>query len=89
MPLISCPDCGRQVSDIAPACPNCGRPFNSSVTVALPPETSQQPPEVVANSGVMSGVKIGVGMFIVLPLILVLLGLLAFCGMATCGAAMR
>lgn len=26
MPLVSCPDCGHQVADIAPACPNCGRP---------------------------------------------------------------
>lgn len=27
MPLVKCPDCGRDVSDIAPACPNCGRPM--------------------------------------------------------------
>lgn len=26
MALITCPDCGREVSDLAPACPNCGRP---------------------------------------------------------------
>ncbi len=25
MALINCPDCGKEVSDIAPACPNCGR----------------------------------------------------------------
>lgn len=26
MPIISCPDCKREISDAAPACPNCGRP---------------------------------------------------------------
>jgi rRNA maturation endonuclease Nob1 len=26
MPLITCPDCGKQISDQAPSCPNCGRP---------------------------------------------------------------
>ncbi|SUD77846.1 Uncharacterised protein [Pseudomonas putida] len=26
MPLITCPDCQREISDSAPACPGCGRP---------------------------------------------------------------
>jgi membrane protein YdbS with pleckstrin-like domain len=26
MPVIACPDCGRDVSTLAPACPHCGRP---------------------------------------------------------------
>lgn len=26
MAAIDCPDCGKQVSEIADACPNCGRP---------------------------------------------------------------
>lgn len=30
MPLITCPDCSKEISDLAPACPNCGRP-------AIPP----------------------------------------------------
>lgn len=30
MPLIKCPDCGRDVSDVAPSCPQCGRPFGPS-----------------------------------------------------------
>lgn len=32
MPLIQCPDCGREVSDAAPTCPNCGRPLASPKT---------------------------------------------------------
>ena len=27
MALIACPDCGKQVSDMAPACIHCGRPL--------------------------------------------------------------
>src|ERR1039457_3938126 len=27
MPLVTCPDCGNQVSDRAPACPKCGGPI--------------------------------------------------------------
>ncbi len=30
MPLINCPDCGKEISDIAPACPNCGRPIKKT-----------------------------------------------------------
>ena len=26
MALISCPECGREISDKAPACPHCGAP---------------------------------------------------------------
>jgi hypothetical protein len=26
VPLITCPDCSKEISDLAPACPNCGRP---------------------------------------------------------------
>ena len=34
MPLITCPDCGREVSTVAPACPQCGRPFASDAVTA-------------------------------------------------------
>jgi hypothetical protein len=27
--LIQCPDCSKDVSDIAPSCPNCGRPISA------------------------------------------------------------
>jgi hypothetical protein len=29
MALVKCPDCGKQVSELAPACPGCGRPMNA------------------------------------------------------------
>ena len=41
MALIECPDCGRKVSDAAPACPQCGRPI---ATLAGPAEVSSDGP---------------------------------------------
>jgi uncharacterized membrane protein YdbT with pleckstrin-like domain len=35
MPVITCPDCGRDVSTLAAACPHCGRPMSPS-TFAVP-----------------------------------------------------
>ena len=32
MALITCPDCGREVSDLAKACPNCGRPVGAAAS---------------------------------------------------------
>ena len=29
MALITCPECGKEVSDKATACPNCGYPINT------------------------------------------------------------
>jgi len=37
MALLSCPDCRREVSDLAPACPGCGRPINPSTRLNEPP----------------------------------------------------
>ncbi len=36
MALISCPDCGRQVSDKAAVCPDCGCPITSSPSLSQP-----------------------------------------------------
>lgn len=41
MSLISCPECGKQISDKAGACPNCGCPIeslspNGQVKIAIP-----------------------------------------------------
>src|SRR3954470_18268257 len=34
MPVITCPDCGRDVSTLAAACPHCGRPMSPSTFAA-------------------------------------------------------
>lgn len=31
MALISCPECGKEISDKAVACPHCGNPINPQV----------------------------------------------------------
>jgi uncharacterized membrane protein YdbT with pleckstrin-like domain len=38
MPVVTCPDCGRDVSTMAAACPHCGRP-SSPVSYAAPAPT--------------------------------------------------
>ena len=37
MPVISCPDCGRDVSTIATACPHCGRPSPAGTAPLVSP----------------------------------------------------
>jgi len=34
MPLIKCPDCAAECSDLAPACPKCGRPLGGQKSLA-------------------------------------------------------
>lgn len=36
MPVIACPDCGRDVSTLAPTCPHCGRPSPAATAPILP-----------------------------------------------------
>lgn len=36
MPVIACPDCGRDVSTLASACPHCGRPSPAATAPILP-----------------------------------------------------
>ena len=36
MPVIACPDCGRDVSTLAPTCPHCGRPSPAAMAPILP-----------------------------------------------------
>ena len=39
MPLIACPDCGRQISDAAPFCIGCGRPMSPTTATPAAPFT--------------------------------------------------
>ena len=42
MALITCPECGRQVSDKAAACPQCGYPINAAPVQAVPQKDSSK-----------------------------------------------
>lgn len=48
MALITCPDCGKDVSDAAPACIYCGRPlrFTPAPIAAAP----VQPQQIIVNT---------------------------------------
>jgi uncharacterized RDD family membrane protein YckC len=45
MPLVACPDCGRDISDAAPACPFCGRPAYLQRPFAPAPPAYGPPPQ--------------------------------------------
>jgi hypothetical protein len=49
--LITCPDCGRSVSDAAPACVQCGRPLGSA------PPPAPRPPRASAASMVAAPIQ--------------------------------
>ena len=71
MALITCVDCGKKLSDLAPACPDCGRP-NKPINLDLPQVTESSVPEqkvLKANKGIsptawLLVVLSGLGMFI-------------------------
>jgi uncharacterized membrane protein YvbJ len=39
MALISCAECGKEVSDKAASCPNCGAPISGASPVSLNPQS--------------------------------------------------
>ncbi len=58
MALIKCPDCGRDVSDLAPACLGCGRPIAGAVSQppTSPPPTQTATPAPGAPPAPLTGV---------------------------------
>lgn len=57
MALISCPECGRQVSTEAPACPRCGYPVSSRVTSIGSTPVSQRTRPDPTRRGQIGGSK--------------------------------
>lgn len=47
MALITCPECGNQVSDKADKCPNCAYPINSRNAISK--ENESTPPIIVKS----------------------------------------
>jgi len=72
MALITCPDCGTQASDQAPACPRCARPFH------VGPGAWQPPPHGGAQK---SGMGVGIIIVIVVAVLIIpIVGVLAVLG---------
>src|SRR5438045_4056465 len=47
MPVLACPNCGHDVSTMAPACPHCGRPMNAPQSALQPPPPVTGPEETL------------------------------------------
>jgi hypothetical protein len=69
MSLIPCPDCGRDVSDVAPTCPQCGRPIAKAIAVQAVGEsliTTQGTSKRLKAQALLSLVAAGFGVGFVL-----------------------
>jgi uncharacterized membrane protein YvbJ len=81
-----CGNCGNALAEDDLFCPKCGKPVHGTARVATPEaDVPTRPPPSAAGPvlppppqqqgqgvGVWSGVKIGCGMFIVLPILIVI-----------------
>jgi hypothetical protein len=78
----ACPFCAETIKRDAVICRFCNYDLRSGQLAPTQPQVAVSDPQAIpvvqARSGVMDGVKIGAGMFIVLPL-LCILGLLLMC----------
>ena len=77
MPVIACPDCGRDVSTLAPACPHCGRPSLSEFAQPLAAPALQASREETLWRGTPSPILL-IGKIATLVLILVAIPLIAY-----------
>lgn len=74
MPVIACPDCGRDVSTLAPVCPHCGRPSPAG-TMPIAPSAAAIPKEETLWRGTPSAIKLagriieGVLIVVIVPLL--------------------
>jgi uncharacterized membrane protein YdbT with pleckstrin-like domain len=74
MPVITCPDCGRDVSTLATSCPHCGRPSPAGLTpVAAPAQAAlheetlwKGTPSPMLLAGYVAGIVLAL---IVIPLL--------------------
>jgi predicted RNA-binding Zn-ribbon protein involved in translation (DUF1610 family) len=81
-----CPHCAEVIKRAAHVCRFCGLDLATGQPRRSSTSEAEIPPTVEARSGVWSGVKIGIGMFIILPLLL-MLGLVGGCSLMLKGCS--
>src|SRR5690349_14018232 len=80
MPLIKCPDCGREISDTAFACPQCARPMRATpppLVLATPEPLPPRSTVVVQTQskssrfvfGCLAALIVALALFFVVPFI--------------------
>ena len=74
--MIACPDCGREVSTLAPACPHCGRPSPAGFVQPPLPAAAHTNPEETLWRGTPSPILL-IGKIALLVFILVAIPLVA------------
>jgi len=74
MPVIACPDCGRDVSTLAPVCPHCGRPSPAGTTPIAAASAPQAAREETLWRGTPSPILL-IGKIAVLVLVLIVVPL--------------
>jgi uncharacterized membrane protein YdbT with pleckstrin-like domain len=67
MPVLACPDCGHDVSTLAPVCPHCGRPMNAPQAALQVPTATIGPEETLWKGTPSPKVLIGrvVGLIVI------------------------
>ena len=73
MALLQCPECGRQVSDRAPACPQCGLPIRKQVEGEPRPRKRAKSEARPSNKGLIIGLSVGGGVLAVGLIVLIIL----------------
>ena len=73
MTLVTCPDCGRSISDASPACVQCGRPNVVQTTTAATPLFAAYSPRSTPGTNTSSVplpyFEVGLGKFVVLSVV--------------------
>lgn len=78
MPLIKCPDCGREVSDTKLTCPQCGQPILApSSPLALAPQ-APLPPRIPVAPGRSNTTLLAIGGLVALIVVFVLFFVVPF-----------
>lgn len=61
MALITCPECGKQISDVAKACPGCGYPINKSFSQKSIQSNDQNKTKIII--GVVIAITVAIVIF--------------------------